>query len=486
MLRLPPWILLAPALALAGPALADDGGGGRSIPEVIQAARDSAPAMDIAETDLEAAEHAVGSALSLNLPRLSVSDRQTYRFNNPEKYTYSYNVEQGGACLNDAESACLPVVVIDGVVTLPDSKWSNAVSVSGIQPLIAPRQIVAVKQAQGRVELARIKIKGAEEQLVMDLLSSWFQLQAAEGQREVYQRTLALDQELEANLVVRVDTGQSTQLDLERARLDVEEGKVRLRQLDESEALGAEELAFTAGAPLSEALRVCPAEPAEDPARALSLEGSTRLMAMEQQVEMDRLSLVAARTALIPTLNAVGGATWTGGGTSMEAVVESFMFDHWFVGGQLSVSLFEGMGRYHSNKTAQLGVESSRAKLEQERQEAALTDRQWSQQLAAISEDLALLDRSIILSEANVVAIKSRYLAGTATFEMWTFARQSLESLRLRRVASLSQQWQLVAARWISAGRVDELLSWVASVDADIAARSACRPITATPVEDRP
>ena len=221
--------LMVLSLALPGAALAQEGGG-VPISDVLREARADAPSIEVAQRELESAEHSVGNAVSLHMPRVSVSERQTYRYNNPEKYSYSYNFEEGGQCFDAAGNPCLPVVVIDGTVTAPESRWSNSLSFTGIQPVIAPREVVAIRQAQGRVDGAELKLKSQEEQLILDLVGAYLGLQAGLGQMDVYAQSLSLNEELEANLVVRVDTGQSAPLDLERSRLDVEESKARLRQ----------------------------------------------------------------------------------------------------------------------------------------------------------------------------------------------------------------------------------------------------------------
>lgn len=486
MSRLSP-ITVVGLLGLLGAGVAGAQGEPGALPlsAVIEQARTVGPDMALARGDVEVARQHVGSAASFHLPRLSVSERQTYRYNNPERYTYSYEEEVGGACVDPSGSTCLPVVVIDGVVTAPENRLSSALSFTGVQPVIAPREVVAIRQAQAAVDLTEVKVKSTEERLVLDLLSAYFDLQASAAQREVYDRSLALEQELLANVERKVQTGQATELDLKRARLDVVQAESRIRQLDREVRLGVSGLALQSGLSEDVSLRVCAQEatfPADGP---LDLSGATRLRFLEEQAQMDRLGLSAARTALIPTLSVVGGLTFTGNGESMEAVVESFMFDSWYVGGNLSLSLFEGLGRYHSNTTARLELEQGQRKLDVERLDLNQDDLEAAARLSALAEDLALLDQAITLSEAAVEATRARYLAGTATFEMWTFSRQALEDQRLRRVATLKQQWQLTAYRWINAGHMDELMERISSGEAEAAGRGACSPILAARPEER-
>ena len=56
--------------------------------ETVAIARDEGPVAVLGEYDRLIARTRVGSALALNLPRLSISERQTYRYSNPEKYSF--------------------------------------------------------------------------------------------------------------------------------------------------------------------------------------------------------------------------------------------------------------------------------------------------------------------------------------------------------------------------------------------------------------
>jgi len=84
-------VLFAPA-----PIRADDAVG--LLPLIIHAKTHS-PDMISAADNLKLAEQRIGSAISKHLLRVSASNRMTYRYSNPDKYTYSFSYD-GTECTN--------------------------------------------------------------------------------------------------------------------------------------------------------------------------------------------------------------------------------------------------------------------------------------------------------------------------------------------------------------------------------------------------
>lgn len=467
-------------------ALGREAGEAVPIAEVISSTRTSSPAVVTAKMDVEISALQARQALSLQLPHVSLSDRQTYRYNNPEAYTYDYYGDSS-SCVPTADEPCPPpYVVVEGQVQAPEDLLSNALSLSVFQPLIAPRQVVAIMQSRERAETSAISVEGKEQQAVLDVVNAYFQMQALLSQKKVELAQLALSKEVEVATRGALKTGQTTQLDADRAQLDREMVEQKLRQLDEEMSLAASELARISGTHIDSPLRVCQQSPLAGGNKALALDNSTRVLMSAQQVEMERLGLAAARTSLLPTLNLMGGVTWSGAGQDMTEQFVTFQYDHWFVGANLSLSLFDGLSRYHGSESARLEYDQAQRKLDDDRQQVKAQDQRAAQQLGWLDEQLRLLDRSITLSEAQVGAMKARFLAGTATWEMYTQARQLLEMQYLQRVALIQQEWQIAALRWIGAGQMEPLISLVTFTDDRRSDEGACQVVLASFEEQQP
>ncbi|MBT3224048.1 MAG: TolC family protein, partial [Proteobacteria bacterium] len=198
--------------------------------ESIEYALRQSPTAQMGEEDLVVARHRMGTSVSRLLPRLSLSERQIYRYNNPEKYNYSFHFG-GGECIPTPESPCLPYVVVDGQLMVPEAVLSNSLSLSMVQPVAASTVVGVLQQHQGK-KLTGLKVRGDSEQLVGQLVKSYGELQYQVEYREILERSLSLAEEMALAVQGMHAVGESTQLDLDKALLDVDEAQTNLAQLD--------------------------------------------------------------------------------------------------------------------------------------------------------------------------------------------------------------------------------------------------------------
>ena len=121
----------------------------------------------------------------------------------------------------------------------------------------------------------------------------------------------------------------------------------------------------------------------------MSLESATRLESAELELRLDRLDRTSARLAVLPTLTVVSGLSYSGNGIDMAELSESFLFDSWSVGGNLSVTLFDGFGSYHARRSAAASLQKTEIDVENTRRSLLLDDQELALRLTELAEDLA-------------------------------------------------------------------------------------------------
>ncbi|MEM6930793.1 MAG: hypothetical protein AAF602_27915, partial [Myxococcota bacterium] len=106
---------------------------GATFEDHVRAARTDGPVAQMGDQDLTIARHRVGQSVSRLLPQISASETQTWRFNNPERYTFSFGSEED--CDDQTSPFCLPVAIGNGQISLPENTLANSLGLTGVVPI---------------------------------------------------------------------------------------------------------------------------------------------------------------------------------------------------------------------------------------------------------------------------------------------------------------------------------------------------------------
>lgn len=257
----------------------------------------------------------------------------------------------------------------------------------------------------------------------------------------------------------RFDAGEATALEVDQATIDVDEASLAVTQIERALPAGLDRLDLL-GSPVDQGLLVCPFGAPLDPDTELDLAAATRIAAAETELKLDRVRRTQGQLDVLPTLTVVGGATWTANGETFTDLEESFLFDNWYVGATLSMSLFEGGARHFSNREAAAAVRKREVELILERDTIALDDRDLRHALQDLAREVDLAVRQLDVQRREVEAARAKFFEGGDTsFDRYTQARRRLEQLQVNHLALLRQQQQLTAQRWVHAGHADALLN---------------------------
>jgi outer membrane protein TolC len=452
-------------LILAGTAAAAPG-----FEDTVRGARAVSPTAQMSAEDLIMARHRFAQAVARALPAVSISDSYTYRYNNPDRFSSG----EDSGCDPEVEPLCQIFTIVDGTLTLPDNSQSNTLSLSGSLPISSVVYTSAIQQRKAQQQ-TEVQVRSKEEQLIQQVVALFGDLQYTVAALEMYEASLALARETLEAVAGQQAVGESTELELAQAQLDVDDAALTITQIERALPLMLEEVALVSGRDPAAGATVCPlpgALRADDP---LSIDEATSLASAALQVEMDRLDRTSARLDLLPSLTLLGGLSWSGSGADLSEVQEAFIFNYWYVGGSLSMTLFDGLGGYHSRREAASGLRQSELDADYERETLSLDDRQSALDLLSLSEDIALAERSVALQAREVEAARALYLQGGQPFERYTQARDLYEQLQLQVLSLRRQQQQQAVARWVAAGQIDALLGRLYDIERGYLAADRCR-----------
>ena len=466
--------MISALLLLSLPATAAPG-----FEDTIQSARAVSPTAQMGEEDRIMARHRFAQSVARLFPAVSVSDNYTYRYSNPDLYSFGDD-GSSESCDPDVDGFCLPFTVIDGQITLPDNSHSNSFTLSGTLPVSAT-SITSVMQQKSSQELTELQVLSQEEQLVQQTVGLYGDLQYTVGALVMYEESLALARETLTAVEGEHAVGEATDLDRDQARLDVDDAALTITQIRRALPLMMADLALVSGLDDGEDLSVCPFPGDVDTGEALDISGATSLANAQVQLDMDQLDRTSSRLALLPSLTLMGGLSWSGSGGNPGEVSDNFLFNYWYVSGNLSMTLFDGFAGYHGRREASSSLRKTQIDVDYDRLTLDLDDRALALDLMDLSEDIALTERSIALQEREVEASRALYFDGGQTsFDMYVQSRSLLEQLELQLLSLLRQQQQLTTSRWTSAGQLDVLLRQLYDIEHANAAAGRCRDLSSS------
>jgi len=445
--------------------------------DTVQGARAVSPTAQMGAEDLIMARHRFAQSIARLLPAISASDNYTYRYSNPDLYSFGDD-GSGESCDPEADGLCLPFTVIDGQVTIPDNSHSNSLSLSASLPVSAA-VITSAMQQKNSQELTELQVLSQEEQLIQQVVGLYGDLQYTVGALVMYEESLALARETLTAVAGEHAVGEATDLDRDQARLDVDDAALTITQINRALPLMLEEIALVSGQEDGDGASVCPFPEDVDTGQPLDISGATSLANALVQLDMDKLDRTSSRLDLLPSLTLMGGLSWSGSGADPAEVSDNFIFNYWYVSGNLSMTLFDGFGGYHSRREAASSLRKTQLDVDYDQQSLDLDDRGLALDLLDLSEDIALTERSIALQEREVQASRALYFdGGQVPFDMYVQSRSLLEQLQLQLLSLRNQQQQLTTSRWASAGQIDALLSQLYDIERANAAAGRCRDLT--------
>lgn len=294
---------------------------------------------------------------------------------------------------------------------------------------------IGYRQRQGQTKL------GIEE-LVLEVVNAYYALALAGTDIQVAEGATALAERLERATTIRVRSGQSSQLDLQLARLRVAQNRQRRQAAVAAEANAANRLRLVLGIPFDQALMVDDEIPLPVGAgtsllttaslEALALERREELLSLREQVTLAQRK-VAEKGSRFPSMDVTVQYALVGEGSSFS---ESSNLNDSRLGigvafdmtsqGELVTEQRRLYLRFQASARA---LDRLEGEIRSEVQAALYELRDAEAQLALTRQDRGLAQQQLRLAEIL-------YTKGTATTEEMLERQQSLSDARQQELAA--------------------------------------------------
>lgn len=384
--------------------------------QAIDYGRSHSPAMAIAANDQRRAEAVAQEAVAGYLPQVNGTG------------SLDDNLKRQTTILPAGTFGSEPRAVQFG------TQFNTNLSVQADQVLIDVAQLNGIQANKPNREMAAIKLKQAEEQLVYDVAKAYAQAQTYREQVTLLDENIKQYEELVPILRLRLEKGVVQQLDVDRVEVTQRNilSQRALAQANYEVALA--QLKRTMGMPMQEQLTI--ADQVRSATDMHQPSGSTFAMDKllgyrynEQSLLLQGIDLKRKRNAFLPTLSAYGRYGAMAQGNELGA-----SYDNWFnfaaVGLKLNVPLFSGLRRSSQIKQSEIALENLR---EQQR------NANLGYELDYLSADTRLLsststvsndDDNLKLAERVFNNTNLQYQQGTATLSDLLNADYQLKEAR--------------------------------------------------------
>jgi OMF family outer membrane factor len=373
--------------------------------------------LQVSRLELERNQAALREALAANLPTLNLTSNLTFQENTQQQQDSALQDlldqlqgGQGGSTQSDNDDVN---VVLGGALELNYTLFT-----SGRRPAL-------IEAAEGQVRFQELQVEAQEEQLRLDVINNYYDLQETDEQVRI--REAALDQALQslrdAEALERAGVG--TRFDVLQAQVDVANARQQLTQALSQRQIARRQIVQTLS--LAQSVEVAAADPVEvADLWDLSLEETIVLAVrnraeLEQQLVQRDISDAQRRAALSqlgPQVSLFASYDVQDTLNQDETVQDSYQF-----GAQLNLSLFDG------------GV--ARAQADQEEANIAIAETNFAAQRNQIRFDVESAYSNL---QANFENIQTASLA----LEQ---AREALRLARLRFQAGVGTQTDVLISQ---------------------------------------
>ena len=353
--------------------------------------------------------------------------------------------EAKGGCLPDLEVSLSASYLGNG--TLTDRDFSNSMGVRmphlGNNVAIEAAQLIygggvvdnSIALAYLEHDMANINLADSHTRINFMLSGFYFELCKLRNILGIFDRNIALQEELIAETEARSREGIVLQNDITRQELRLEQLKLQHREVENSAIILSSRLATTIGLDsdtqlLPDTTVVSAMQPHCDEAywQALAVDNAHALQRGEVAIAMNERAEKISRAERLPKI-AVVAANHFDGPITIEVPVINKNFNYWYVG--IGVS-FNISSLYKSNRTIArhtMATEQSRLALDELREQTMLDIRadyiRYTEAIAAVET----YKKSLELAKSNYDIIAKRYNNDMALYtEMRDAADQLLEA----------------------------------------------------------
>lgn len=402
--------------------------------EAISLLRERSTDLKIAYAEVKRAEGDSRIALAGMLPTITGTGLFTHNILNSTAPGTPVCDSTTGTCSTTVTNQALPSTYLDGAIT-------------GVLPLFAPRVWHQIGTASVEEDVAKLGVEAQKRKIVLGVATALIGVVTAERIAELNRSGLRVSLQRYDLAMQKKTIGGGTQLDVLRARADVDAARATVVSGDESlrqarEALG---LALGTGGEVDVAPSIslnALEESARGACKATDVEDRADVAAARGRFDLAQRGVTDVKWQFSPTIDAQS----TIAATSLDVIPNPI----WNIQGVLTVPIWDGGARYGLMRKANADADEAEAQLTETRRE--------------VSVELAQARRGVEVAEAQRKVVADAREAAKETDDLTQLGFRTGQGTSLELVIAAAQlrqaeinlalgDFQLVRAR------VDELLS---------------------------
>lgn len=422
-------------LSLVGLPLAGYGQRMLTLDESIRMATENNKRTEAAQQQLLAAHYGLRSSKALFLPSVSLAGSALYSTTDG-----SYSSGSGN----------LPVLGADGVPTGQTAffpgldlayslDWIYGGGVKIEQPIYLGGKIrTAYRMSKIGGDLARQNKRLTEAEIIVETSRAYAEAVRAKELKSVAASYHELLEELMRTVERACRHGLKSQNDVLKVEVRLHESELGLRRAENGYRLAKMNLCYYTGLSLAESIDVESSLPQTDYAvqSDAGIYDRPEYIMLEQQTELARQKIAAARSELLPQIGLAGQYGYTNG---LE-INGQRMLDGWNVrvGVQVSVPIFHFGQRMNKVKAAQAQYAQARAERDDTSELLVLEMTQAGNNLDESFLERSLAEASVVSAEENLRTSRLQYEKGVETLSdyleaqvLWQQARQTQVDARV-------------------------------------------------------
>lgn len=378
-------------------------------------ALDNNKELKIATAEQQAAHWTRKSAFTNYLPKISASGG--YLFTSEEISLLSDEQKQALPHMGDvaAQTAAAMQLPIGAMLQQPlnaagqslvdaldtDTRNAAAIAVMLKQPIYMGGKIRAYnKIAREAEEAAGHKISIAQQELLVKVDETFWQIVALESKRELAEAYRNLVGDLEHNVDAMITEGVATKADGLSVKVKLNQANTTLIQVENGVALLKMLLCQLCGLDVNSSIELDTAAITEPELPTSAVVERPELMALENKVNISRQQINLARAETLPTVALTGGYLWTN--PSLTNGFERRFNGLWNVGVMVNIPIITWGDRIYKVRAARAKSDAARLQLEETREKIDLQVAQSRQKVEETRRRLAAAEANVASADENL------------------------------------------------------------------------------------
>jgi len=298
-----------------------------------------------------------------------------------------------------------------------------------------------IAQSRSTYHQSREDYAGTRQQVVLDARTAYFGYLAAQRAVKVTEETVRQNRELVRQAEGFYQVGLKAKIDVTKAEAnlyDAESNLIRVKNALElarvslMNALGLRTWTFQE---VEDVLEVTPQPRSQEELKSQALRQRPEILKNLFQQDYSKAALKVARAGWFPTLNSLAAYGWSGPSPPLSGT--TFENRSWWVGGGLTVPLFDGLLSYHNVRSANASIRASEANAEVLSQNVSKEVDQSFLDLKASWELIRATKKALEAARENFRLAQGRYQVGVGSIIEVTDAQVQYFQSDLRHVQAL-------------------------------------------------